>query len=52
VAGGQEGEQGEEDQEGLEDGHAGEDVTEGADGEKKHGEGWGERGFGLFAGGE
>lgn len=50
VGGGEEGEQGEEDKDWLEDGHAGEDVTEGADGEKEHGDGRGEGSFGFSAG--
>ena len=49
VGGSEEGQQGEEDEQRLEDGHAGEDITEGTDGEKKYGDGGGEGGFGSFA---
>ncbi len=44
VGGGEKGEEREEDEQRLEDGHAGEDVTEGTDREKKDGDGGGEGG--------
>jgi hypothetical protein len=49
---GEEGEQGKEDEERLEDRHAGEDVTEGVYCQEQDGDSGSEGGFGFFPGGE